>query len=105
MKVYDYNAKLDYGSTLNKGKRAEQAGREKAGREQTSVDAEPQGDRVSFSDEGRLRTEAYKEAMNAPEVRKDKVAEIKAKIASGEYEIDSKKIAEGLLRDDLDLFI
>lgn len=105
MKVYDYNAKLDYGSTLKKGKRAEQAGREHVSREQTSVEAEPKGDKVSFSDEGRLRTEAYKEAMNAPEVRKDKVAAIKAQIASGEYEIDSKKIAEGILRDEIDLFI
>ncbi|MEZ6854799.1 flagellar biosynthesis anti-sigma factor FlgM [Halodesulfovibrio aestuarii] len=105
MKVYDYNAKLDYGSTLNKGKRTEQAGREQADHAQTSVDAEPQGDRVSLSDEGRLRTEAYKEAMNAPEVREDKVAEIKAQIVSGEYKIDSEKIAEGLLRDELDLFI
>jgi len=104
MKVYDYNAKLDYGSTLNKGKRADKAGRD-AGREQTAVEAEPKGDKVSFSDEGRLRTEAYKEAMNAPEVREDKVAAIKAQIASGEYEIDSKKIAEGILRDEIDLFI
>lgn len=105
MKVYDYSAQLDYGSSLKKGNRIEQIGREQKGREQASVDVESKGDRVSFSEEGRLRTEAYKEAMNAPEVRKDKVAAIKAQIASGEYTIDTNKIAEGLLRDEVDLFV
>ena len=101
MKVYDYTAKLDpYSTSLKKGQRSEQAGREQA-----SSDIEPKGDRVSLSGEGRLRTEAYKEAMNAPDVRSDKVAAIKARIEAGEYEIDSTKIAEGILKDELDLFV
>lgn len=33
------------------------------------------------------------------EIRRSKVEEIKAKIASGEYEIDSKKLAESILRE------
>lgn len=101
MKVFDYSTKLDpYSATLNKGQRAEQAGREQA-----SAESEPKGDRVSLSDEGRMRTEAYKEAMKAPEVRQDKVDAIKARIASGEYEIDSTKIAEGILKEELNLFV
>jgi negative regulator of flagellin synthesis FlgM len=61
------------------------------------------GDKVSLSPEAKLRTEAYKAAQDAPEVRHDKVAAIKAQIASGEYTVDSRKIAEKLVRDELDL--
>lgn len=61
------------------------------------------GDRVQFSDEGKLRTEAFQTASNTPDVRRDKVEEIKARIAAGEYQVDSRKIAENLVRDELDL--
>lgn len=63
------------------------------------------GDKVSLSDEARLRTEAFQEAQSAPEVRREKVEAIKAKVAAGEYEIDNQKIAENLVKDDLDLII
>ena len=36
-----------------------------------------------------------------PEVRADKVAELKAKLKSGEYEVDSQKLARNLLLEGL----
>jgi len=36
---------------------------------------------------------------NTPDVREDRVADLKAKIASGEYQIDSGKIADGIFRE------
>ncbi|MBG0776854.1 MAG: flagellar biosynthesis anti-sigma factor FlgM [Desulfovibrionaceae bacterium] len=63
------------------------------------------GDKVSLSAEARQRTEAYKEAMSAPEVRREKVEVLKAQVESGEYQVDSRKIAENMLKDDLDLFL
>jgi len=62
------------------------------------------GDKVNFSDDARLRTEAYSAAMSAPDVRKDKVEAIKAQIAAGEYKIDTQKIAAKVVQDDLDFF-
>ncbi len=62
----------------------------------------PRGDRVQFSDEAMLRTEAYKAASNAPDVRRDRVEEIKARVAAGTYEMDSRKIAERLVKDDIE---
>ncbi|GAB7078985.1 flagellar biosynthesis anti-sigma factor FlgM [Megalodesulfovibrio paquesii] len=62
------------------------------------------GDKVSFSDDARLRTEAFSSAMSAPDIRKDKVAAIKAQIAAGEYTMDSQKIAAKIVQDDLDFF-
>jgi len=68
-----------------------------------SAGAQAKGDSVQFSDEAKLRTEAFKTASSTPDVRRSKVEEIKARIAAGEYEIDSRKIAENLVRDELDL--
>ena len=48
-----------------------------------------------ISNKMKLRLEAE------PEVRADKVAELKAKIKSGEYEVDSQKLARNLLLEGL----
>ena len=64
-----------------------------------------EGDRVNLSDEAKLRTEAFGAASAAPEVRSDKVAAIKAQVASGEYRIDTRKIAENMVKEDLELLI
>lgn len=63
------------------------------------------GDRVSLSSEAKLRTEAHRAAQDAPDIRREKVEALKAQIAAGEYEIDSRKIAENLVKEDLDLLM
>lgn len=61
------------------------------------------GDRVSVSPQARLFTEAYTAASNAPEVRQDKVNALKERIANGTYQVDSRKIAEKLLQNELSM--
>ena len=39
--------------------------------------------------------------LNEPEVRTEQVAELKAKIKSGEYEVDSDSLAKTMLADSL----
>lgn len=74
------------------------AGEEKSGTRAAGVSAE--GDRVSLSQSARLHTLAYAEAGKAPDVRKDKVEELKARIASGDYTTDDRKIAEKLVQNE-----
>lgn len=62
------------------------------------------GDRVSLSPEAKLRTEAYSAAMSAPELRQAKVDAIKSRVDSGEYQVDSRKVAEKLLQEEPGLF-
>ena len=62
------------------------------------------GDKVNFSDDARLRTEAYSSAVSAPDVRRDKIEAIKAQIAAGEYKVDTQKIAAKVVQDDLEFF-
>jgi flagellar biosynthesis anti-sigma factor FlgM len=58
---------------------------------------------VELSEKGKSRAAEQKKAFdiakNTPDVREDRVAELKAKIQSGTYEIDSGKIADGMLRE------
>lgn len=75
----------------------------KAKKEQAA--ARSAGDRISFSDEAKLRTEALSAATSTPDVRREKVAAIKARIESGEYEIDTRKIAQKMVEEDLELLI
>jgi negative regulator of flagellin synthesis FlgM len=50
-------------------------------------------------DIARARQKALDIARNTPDVRENRVAELKAKIASGEYQIDSGGIADGMMRE------
>jgi negative regulator of flagellin synthesis FlgM len=65
----------------------------------------PRTDSVSISTQAQetdaLQTQLTEEAANIPDVREDRVADVKARIASGEFDADSDEVkqavAEGLL--------
>jgi negative regulator of flagellin synthesis FlgM len=63
------------------------------------------GDKVTLSEEAKLRAEAVKVALADDGMRAERVAELKKQVADGEYETDSRSLAEKLLRDDLDTFV
>jgi flagellar biosynthesis anti-sigma factor FlgM len=58
---------------------------------------------VQISQSGKSRIEAHKKALNiarnTPDVREDKVADIKKRIAEGSYQVDSGKIADGMMHE------
>lgn len=59
-------------------------------------------DTVSLSSDGRLFAQAVKDAQDDSGVRTEKVAELRALVASGNYVPDSHKIAEKLLLSEAD---
>lgn len=63
------------------------------------------GDSVELSREGKLYSSALREAQSAPEVRRAKVQAIKAKVDAGEYVLDTRKTAQKIVEEDLDLLI
>ncbi len=100
MEIKTYLNNLDpYQAKLEKSESA----KAKDSRRGTETKGES-GDRVSVSDEARLRTEAYRTALNAPEVRQEKVTALKAQVDAGEYQIDSQKVAEKLIREESEIF-
>ena len=71
---------------------------------QKAAAQESSTDRISISEEGRLKAGALKTAQDADGVRDDKVAELKARIESGEYRPEGKDIAAALVRHELDVW-
>lgn len=58
---------------------------------------------VTLSPEAKEKAEAYQKALdiarNTPDVREDRVADLKKKIKEGKYDLDSGKIADGIMRE------
>ena len=58
-------------------------------------------DRVEVSDKGRAMQVAMEALKQTPSIRADKVAELKARINDGTYQVPGADIAERMLADDL----
>ena len=58
-------------------------------------------DRVEVSDKGRAMQVAAAALKQTPKVRADKVAELKARISDGTYQVPGADIAARMLADDL----
>jgi negative regulator of flagellin synthesis FlgM len=54
-------------------------------------------DRVELSGRSREMAKAHEAVAATPEVRKQKVEEIKASVANGEYEVDADQVAQKMI--------
>ncbi len=59
----------------------------------------PKTDTISLSEEAKLRTQAYSDASNAPDVRAEKVARLKAEVSNGTYTPNSLRTAQAMVAD------
>ena len=55
--------------------------------------------RVNLAEESRAAQKAAEIVRNTPEVRQEKIEALKEKVEAGEYEVESDKVAEKLLRN------
>ncbi len=58
-------------------------------------------DRVALSPEAKKIQEAKKIIDALPDIREDKVAEIRARIQNGAYTVDSEKVAFGIMKESI----
>ncbi|MHC1749808.1 MAG: flagellar biosynthesis anti-sigma factor FlgM [Cellulosilyticaceae bacterium] len=76
------------------------------GAQTTMPQVKPMGkmgkDKVSFSETGKDIQFACKIAKELPDVRQDKIDEIKARMRSGNYNVDAKQVSEKIV-SQLDL--
>ncbi len=84
--------------------RLEQQLEQKHQETQKAVAQEGSNDRISISEEGRLKAAALKAAQESDGIRDDRVADLKARIEAGEYKPEGKDIAASLLRQELDVW-
>lgn len=85
-------------------RRLEQQEQQRLENQKAAVVQESGTDRISISEEGRLKMNMLKAAQENDGVRADKVADVKARIEAGEYKPDSKDIAASLLKQELDIW-
>lgn len=101
MEIKTYLKQLDpYRTQLEKA----ETGKANAARVRTTGTRSPAGDRISLSVEGKLRTEAYAAAQAAPDVRQEKVDTLRERVNNGSYTVDSRKVAEKLVKEEIELF-
>jgi negative regulator of flagellin synthesis FlgM len=62
------------------------------------------GDTLRLSHEAKLHTAARSAAMQAGDMRQERVEALKAQVADGTYIIDNEKIAAKLLQEEAELF-
>ena len=62
---------------------------------------EEAGDVVKLSEHARLAARATELAQTAPEVRQDKVAEIRASLGAGTYNVSARMVAEALIHKSI----
>jgi negative regulator of flagellin synthesis FlgM len=73
--------------------------RTKAGGKTPEPQAVKSSDRVDISSQGKKVAELMAVIDQLPEVRTDKINEVKEAILAGTYQVDSKKIAQKLLNE------
>lgn len=78
--------------------------RNKSGSEGVKDSTAATNDGVTVSEDARLRAVAYKAANGADGMREDRIAALKAKVAGGEYTVDSRDIAKRMVEDELEIF-
>jgi flagellar biosynthesis anti-sigma factor FlgM len=86
-------------SNLTEAKKADRV--EIGGQPADSVQPPPGGWDLSLSPQAREKAESFKKALDiartTPDVREDRVADIKKRIKDGTYKVDSGKVADGML--------
>ncbi|MCL1985882.1 MAG: flagellar biosynthesis anti-sigma factor FlgM [Betaproteobacteria bacterium] len=63
-----------------------------------------ESDTLRLSHEARLRTTARSTAMQADDVRQERVDDLKKQVADGTYQVDTTKTATKLLQEESDIF-
>lgn len=63
---------------------------------------QPAGDRVELTGSARIAALAEEMLATVPDIDRARVAEVRDAIANGEYEIDAERIADALLKSDLE---
>jgi negative regulator of flagellin synthesis FlgM len=92
------------GSEAQKSSRAGKANAaaDKAKAEGNSSAAAASGDsQTTISSKGRDAAKAMAAANSAPDVREEKIAELKRRIAAGKYQVDPKAVADKMVDEHL----
>ena len=63
-----------------------------------------ENDKVQLSSQAQELGKAVQSVQNSDEVRSEKVSELKQQIDNGEYDVNPRNIAEGIIQQETDLW-
>ena len=95
-RVQSNDAARTYVQNAEVARSAAAASAQQAGKAQPQHHA-PKVDTVTLSDSARSLAAAHDAVQSAPDVREEKVAEIKQRIGDGTYQVQSRVLAQKLL--------
>lgn len=98
MKVKDCQQTIDAAlQSKQANAKQEKAAKREATSEETSTSSVSA--RVNLSEESKVAQKAAETIRNTPDVRQEKIQALKEKIEAGQYQVDSDKVADKLLRN------
>jgi len=94
------NSPLEGKDLLNKVQELNQS-KNQVKKNETKKEGEPVSDRISLSGRAKEIAELKRQIDELPEIRAEKVEALKKAIENGTYEIDSLKVAQKILEEEL----
>ncbi len=79
--------------------RVDVAGKKSVNQKPEPAGQVPEGEQIALSAKAKGIQKALETIQTSPDIRSEKVAEIKNQIASNTYQVDSKALAEKILRE------
>ena len=67
----------------------------------SSTDTKNNNEKVEWSADAKMMQEAVLEASGAPDIRAEKVRDLKAQIKAGNYKVDANAVAEKMIHNAL----
>lgn len=59
--------------------------------------------RAEISDKGKEFAKVHAAASSAPDVREERIAELKRRIAGGDYKVDSEAVADKMIKEHMSM--
>jgi len=94
--LYSHNARMNY---INQANPASQT--EKTQPSQEAKETPASKDRVDLSDQSREMQKVYEVLQTTPDIRAEKVADLKTQIENGKYRVSPDDVADKMLKDSL----
>jgi flagellar biosynthesis anti-sigma factor FlgM len=99
MKISEINSQAEMSQYIEQAEKSKQA--EKNQPAQTQQAPNPQTDKVDLSDQSKEMKKIYTAQQMAPDIRTDQVNEVKKSIDENRYQVDSKAVAEKMIKESL----
>ena len=96
MKISEIKPQTDTTQYVEQAEKSKQAEKNQPAQVQNQ-----QTDRVDLSDQSKEMKKIYTAQQMAPDIRTDRVNEVKTLVEENRYQVDSKKVAEKMIRESI----